>query len=559
MPVTTATTIDEAQALLADAPSPVVAIAGLRLLRRRRAAASRPSRATHAPDIAVLVVDDGGVDRRFVDLLDAPRPPTLRHDVVVLHHADQPRLRALLQRRLRGHRRAATSCSLNSDVVVGPEWLERLTRRRLQRATRSPRPPPSPTTARSCRCPTATARPLAAGRHDAATEAARRVAAGSLRLRPSIPTAIGHCFYVRRARPRPGRAASTRRSAPATARRSTSASGPSPTASATCAPTTCSPTTGAAAASAPRPEVAARQERHEAVVRRRYPWYAGWVARRRAGPGVAAGRRAGRRPPVAARPDRRRRRPVPRARPDGHPADRGRDAPGARPPTGDRPPGRLRAAEPAALRRRTCGPSCRRRVRGARPGRRCDRHAGVVDLVYRPYQVTNLDDLDLLDPRGRPVRGQPARHDRLREPGVLRSPTRSWLAYRDLTRLTLELAHGVAFLSDASRRAAEAEGSAPRRRRPGRGVVRRRPRRRRPRAPSPGPPAWPDDDGFLLVHRRLLPAQEPAVRPADAGPSCAAGAGTVASCSPGRRRRTATRWPARPSSCSGCPATCGPT
>ena len=32
-----------------------------------------------------------------------------------------------------------------------------------------------------------------------AADAARRVAAGSLRLRPSIPTAIGHCVYIRRA------------------------------------------------------------------------------------------------------------------------------------------------------------------------------------------------------------------------------------------------------------------------------------------------------------------------------------------------------------------------
>ena len=85
MSVTTVATVEEAQALLGPAPSPVVVVAvhdsyddAVQCLAAITA---------HTPaGTAVLVVDDAGVDRRIVDVLDE-HAGTLRHDVVVLRHA----------------------------------------------------------------------------------------------------------------------------------------------------------------------------------------------------------------------------------------------------------------------------------------------------------------------------------------------------------------------------------------------------------------------------------------------------------------------------------------
>ena len=70
---------------------------------------------------------------------------------------------------------------LNSDCVVGPGWLEGL----------------SDAAASDTRIATASA--LAdRGSILSVSSTAEAVRAGSRRLRPRIPTAIGHCFYIRR-------------------------------------------------------------------------------------------------------------------------------------------------------------------------------------------------------------------------------------------------------------------------------------------------------------------------------------------------------------------------
>ena len=85
---------------------------------------------------------------------------------------------------------------VNSDVVVGPEWLDR-----LQDAAYS-----------DARIATATAltnhgtilsvpyrnRPSELPDGLAPEDAAQRVAAGSSKLRPRIPAAVGHCIYIKR-------------------------------------------------------------------------------------------------------------------------------------------------------------------------------------------------------------------------------------------------------------------------------------------------------------------------------------------------------------------------
>ncbi len=80
-----------------------------------------------------------------------------------------------------------------------------------------------------------------------------------------------------------------------------------------------------------------------------------------------------------------------------------------------------------------------------------------VDVVYRPYQVTSLADLDVLERVAERFVVNQLDTIAFENPAYFASDER-WLAYRDATRLALELAHGVAFLSEAGRRATHAQG-----------------------------------------------------------------------------------------------------
>jgi GT2 family glycosyltransferase/glycosyltransferase involved in cell wall biosynthesis len=195
MPVSVTTDIAEATALLSAAPSPVVVVAVYNayddVVRCLEAIAAHTS-----PDIAVLIVDDGGSDRRLASLL-GDLGSAVRHRVVVLEHEQN-----LGFVRSCNDAFAATAgrdvVVVNSDVVVGPEWLDRLTAAALSMDTIATA---TTLTNRGSIVTVPGTAEAAASLLDGMTpdEAARRVAKASRRLRPTLPTAVGHCFYIRRA------------------------------------------------------------------------------------------------------------------------------------------------------------------------------------------------------------------------------------------------------------------------------------------------------------------------------------------------------------------------
>jgi len=154
----------------------------------------------HTPaSVPLLVVDDKGWDRRpftvLSELFVGAEPPV--HDVVVL---EQMLNKGFLLTMNDAFAAAAPAdvVILNSDVIVGPEWLDRM------RAAAE-----SANTIATVSALTNHGTIISIPERNVATddvpgglsvdEAARRVAAGSPQLRPRIPTAIGHCTYVRRA------------------------------------------------------------------------------------------------------------------------------------------------------------------------------------------------------------------------------------------------------------------------------------------------------------------------------------------------------------------------
>lgn len=154
----------------------------------------------HTPaSVPLLVVDDKGWDRRpftvLSELFAGTEPPV--HDVVVL---EQMLNKGFLLTMNDAFAAAAPADAviLNSDVIVGPEWLDRM------RAAAE-----SANTIATVSALTNHGTIISIPERNVATddvpgglsvdEAARRVAAGSPQLRPRIPTAIGHCTYVRRA------------------------------------------------------------------------------------------------------------------------------------------------------------------------------------------------------------------------------------------------------------------------------------------------------------------------------------------------------------------------
>ena len=149
------------------------------------------------PEVPLLVIDDCGSDRRVVTVLDDyadANSPSRR--VVVLR---KPANGGVVKAWNDGFRAAGRSdvVTLNSDVFVGPQWLERLRSAAYSSTTIG----------------TATAltnhgaivsigegmkeSTEIPGRHSV-DEAATRVAAGSPTQRPRIPTAVTHCTYIKR-------------------------------------------------------------------------------------------------------------------------------------------------------------------------------------------------------------------------------------------------------------------------------------------------------------------------------------------------------------------------
>jgi GT2 family glycosyltransferase/glycosyltransferase involved in cell wall biosynthesis len=450
VPVSEATTVESARQLLAGAPSPVVVVAAYNgyddVVRCLEAVATHT-----APEVAVLVVEDAGADRRIVDALRGAAD-RLAHHVVVLHH-----------QRNQGYVRccndgfAATPgrdvVLLNSDVVVGPEWLTRLTAAALgsdtvatastltnhgtilsvpHRNRQTPRLPDGLTP----------------------DEAARRVAAGSLRLRPAIPTAVGHCMYIRRVALdlvgpfdeafSPGYGEEVDFSQRAVAHGFGHV----------CADDVFTFHRGGGSFGASAP-VLARQARHEAVVRERYPWYPGWIqatetdpaseladalgAARRSLLGLSVGVDA-----LCLGPDRMGTQ---------HTVVESLRALARRPEIA-----RLVAFVPPRP------PAYVRRLRDeldAVEFVEIDHHMGppprTVDIAYRPYQVTGPHDVEFLARVGDRFVVNQLDTIAFENPAYFES-TDAWFTYRDTTRLTLTMTHGVAFISERSRQAAAAQG-----------------------------------------------------------------------------------------------------
>ena len=194
MPLSITQSLAEASDLLATAPSPVVVIPVYESYED--VVKCYAAVLAHTADsVSILVVDDAGADRRVADVLVRAQE-RLRHNVVVLVHE-----------RNAGFVSACNDAFevtagrdvvlVNSDVVVGPEWLERLT----AAATSS-----SLIATASTLTNHGTILSVPLRNHPISTlpqgllpdEAARRVAAFSPQLRPSLPTAVGHCMYIRR-------------------------------------------------------------------------------------------------------------------------------------------------------------------------------------------------------------------------------------------------------------------------------------------------------------------------------------------------------------------------
>ena len=449
MPVTTTTTIAEATALLRAAPSPIVVVPVRDsfddVVRCLEAVGAHTS-----PEHAILVVDDAGADRRFADVLKQSGA-SIRHTVVVLRHAHNVGF-------VRSCNEAFAVTAgrdvvlLNSDVVVGPEWVERLTAAALSDDTIA-----TATTLTNhgtiVSVPHRNRSVNMLPRGMSPDEAATRVAMGSHRSRPTIPTAVGHCFYIRREAldlvgwfderfsPGYGEEVDFCQRAVAHGFRHV------------CADDVFTFHRGAGSFGTSRSMLALRQE-HDAIVRQRYRWYEPWVARAQHDPSstladaLSAARRSvlgltvgvdalclgsdqmgTQRIVVGTIRELARRKEISRLvafvpiRAASYVDD-------------------LRA-ELSTVEFVPVNP-----VLGA-PDR-------VVDVLYRPYQVSQLAELDFLHRAGERFVVNQLDAIAFGNPAYF-GTDQEWVTYRDLTRLTLELAHGVAFLSDRSRAAAAAE------------------------------------------------------------------------------------------------------
>jgi glycosyltransferase involved in cell wall biosynthesis/GT2 family glycosyltransferase len=444
VPICVVTTVDEAKDLLQGAPSPVVVVA----VHNAAADVVRCVEAFFAhtgPTTALLVVDDGGVDRRAIDIL-VDRAQGVRHGVVVLRHE-----------RNEGYVRSCNDALeatpgrdvvlLNSDVVVGPQWLERLTAAAGANdaiATASTltnhgtilsvpdRNRPRPDLPRGM----------------SVDEAATRVAAASRQLRPTIPTAVGHCVYLRRAvidliggfdeTFSPGYGEEVDFSQRAVIHGFHHV----------CADDVLTFHRGSASFGAGT--ASSRQQAHEAIIRQRYPWYDDWVRCSAEDPSsaladaLATARRAlsGLRLGIDARCLGHERMGTQHVVVETVGALAGRDG-----------IERLVVFAPATL------PGYARHLADL-PGVEivcADRHlpdpGWALDLVYRPYQVGAIDEVELLDRVAQRFVVNQLDTIAFDNPAYFASH-RQWLEYRDVARLVFERAGGIAFLSEHSRRSA---------------------------------------------------------------------------------------------------------
>lgn len=450
MSVSFATTVDEARALLDGVGSPVVVVPVhnayddvLQCLE---------SLFEHTPvERAILVVDDRGDDRRFVDVLSAVAGEII-HPVVVLQNEVNLGFVTSCNRAFD----STPGCDVvlvNSDVVVGPEWLQR-----LEAAADSDDTVATVTTLTnhgsivSVPERNISTKGLPGGL--TAAEAARRVAAHSARTYPPVPTAIGHCCYIRRSAlellggfdeslsPGYGEEVEFSQRALRHGFRNVLADD------------VFTYHRGGASFQAD-PDARARQLRHEELVIARHPWY-GDSARASAhdprsplGDAIARARQAllGLTVAVDALILGRERTGTQQIVIDTIRALAARKeitrlvvfVSTQPPPYVNELRDELRDVEFIGVNPVLGGPE------------------RVVDVVYRPCQIRDIVELDFLHRVGERFVVNQLDTIAYCNPSYFETYDQ-WAEYRDITRLTLTMAHGVAFLSESGRRSARAEG-----------------------------------------------------------------------------------------------------
>jgi GT2 family glycosyltransferase/glycosyltransferase involved in cell wall biosynthesis len=193
LPLHVVRTVAEATSVLTDVPGPVVAVPVYNSPDDVRAcmAALLEHTPTSAP---ILVIDDASPDTTAVQSVRALEEG-VAHLVVLLEHAVNTGFVGSCNDAFQASDRRDVVL-VNSDVVVGPEWLERMTA-----AARSSNTVATVSTLTNHGSILSVPNrnrpgPLPAGLTP--TEAAVRVAAAAACTRPVLPTGVGHCLYVTR-------------------------------------------------------------------------------------------------------------------------------------------------------------------------------------------------------------------------------------------------------------------------------------------------------------------------------------------------------------------------
>ena len=192
MPNAKVSCTDEAHALLQRQAGPVVVVPIYNAYAHVSRCVEALLRHT-PPGVDLLFIDDGSTDPRITSLLSAREqsPPQF---IVLRRQQNQGFVKTANQAfRAAGQRDVVI---VNSDVIVGPEWLDRLRGAAYSDthiATATPLTNHGtilsvPYTSIPWELPTGLTPEVAA----------RKVAAGSSKLHPRIPSAIGHCMYIKR-------------------------------------------------------------------------------------------------------------------------------------------------------------------------------------------------------------------------------------------------------------------------------------------------------------------------------------------------------------------------
>lgn len=409
-------------------------------------------RHTAAADCSFLVVDDASADRRVEQTLrEAAEESDLEHDVVLLLHERNLGFVGTMNEAFNA------ACPrdvviLNSDVVVGPEWLTRL-RAAAYEDTTTATATPLTNHGSIVSLPVRNVPTSALPEGVDADEAARRVALRSPRLRPRLPTGIGHCTYVKRLAldvlggfdevfaPGYGEEVDLSQRALASGLKHI------------CADDVFVYHRGGSSFK-PNPKVVELRAAHEDIVRARYPYYKEWVERcardtsSTLATSLLQARRALRGSVVLV--DGRSLGPTPMGTSvvtvetvralAVHPEVRALHllVPEIVPPY-------ARSAFTGLDRLTLHGEESVNEL------------AKEVDIVYRPFQVNQLRELEQLRLLGQRLVVSQLDLIAFHNPGYFADAVR-WESYRDLTRLANATADGIAFISEHARADARTEG-----------------------------------------------------------------------------------------------------